>query len=76
MKKIWWRIIILIVITCAAFIVSLNSVYNFFDNKKLNLGLDLQGGAHILMEVEHDVYIKDQLEILGDSLRKNLRQKK
>lgn len=80
MKKIWWRLVILVVITSAAFIISLNNIHNFkfnlFNSKKLNLGLDLQGGAHILMEVQHDVYIRDQLEIFGSDLRKNLRQQK
>ena len=44
---------------------------NFIDNrensilsKKINLGLDLQGGSYLLLEVESDVLISEELENL------------
>jgi preprotein translocase subunit SecD len=42
----------------------------------MSLGLDLQGGSHLLLEVDFDTYLKDQLEQLQDSLRVELRKNK
>lgn len=44
-------------------------------SKKLNLGLDLQGGAHLLLEVDIDSYIADQAEFATDEVRSRLREK-
>ena len=33
-----------------------------FSNKKINLGLDLQGGSYLLLEVESEVLFKEELE--------------
>jgi preprotein translocase subunit SecD len=43
---------------------------------KVNLGLDLKGGAHILYSVDLDTYMHDSLEILGESIKKSLRESK
>ncbi len=49
---------------------------SFFPSKTVNLGLDLRGGSHLLLKVDFDLYQKDQLEILSDMIRKELRNKK
>ena len=41
--------------------------------KQINLGLDLQGGSHLLLEVEVDAVIREQLEAMVDALRVTLR---
>ena len=42
---------------------------NWFLNNKVNLGLDLQGGSYLLLEVETDVLLKEELENISDTVR-------
>ncbi|MBL6929289.1 MAG: protein translocase subunit SecD [Rhodospirillales bacterium] len=43
-------------------------------HKQISLGLDLQGGSHLLLEVEVAAVVKERLEILVDSVRSELRK--
>ncbi len=45
--------------------------YRYLPNSKVNLGLDLRGGAHLLLQVNFDSYLKEQLRNLTDELKKN-----
>jgi preprotein translocase subunit SecD len=45
-------------------------------NTQLQLGLDLRGGAHLLIEVDTEEYLKGAYADLADSMRKLLRQEK
>jgi len=38
-------------------------------SQSLNLGLDLQGGSHILLDIDFDVVFSDQMDGLADSIR-------
>ncbi|MDJ0951750.1 MAG: protein translocase subunit SecD [Alphaproteobacteria bacterium] len=42
-------------------------------HKQVNLGLDLQGGSHLLLEVEVQVVVREHMEALVDSTRRTLR---
>ncbi len=42
---------------------------NWFLKNKINLGLDLQGGSYLLLEVQLDVLYKEELENFSDSVR-------
>lgn len=44
--------------------------------KPVNLGLDLQGGSQLLLEVDVNAGLKDQLSTLVDSIRSTLRKEK
>ena len=44
--------------------------------RPITLGLDLQGGAHLLMEVDKNQLIKGQVEQLRDDVRTKLREAK
>ena len=44
--------------------------------KRISLGLDLQGGSYLLVEVQGDVIIKERLENNVDSIRRALRDAK
>lgn len=46
---------------------------SFFPNKGVNLGLDLRGGSHLLLEVEADSVIDETLQGLVDQTRTELR---
>ena len=45
-------------------------------NQQINLGLDLQGGSYLLLEVETEAVIEDQLNNLVDSLREEMRSQR
>ncbi|WP_316353185.1 protein translocase subunit SecD [Candidatus Trichorickettsia mobilis] len=45
-------------------------------SNKVNLGLDLKGGAHLLLDVDFSSYVDDVMEVIGDNLRKLLREEK
>jgi preprotein translocase subunit SecD len=72
-------------ILCTVFAVCLFAVPNFLPTKMVNswpawaqrhvvLGLDLQGGSHILLEVESKAVRKEMLETLRDDVRRVLRE--
>src|SRR6202162_6421136 len=71
-------------IVLTAFVVCLFAVPNFLPEKMVAswpkwaqrhvvLGLDLQGGSHILLEVDTKTVRKDMLETLRDDMRRVLR---
>jgi preprotein translocase subunit SecD len=47
---------------------------NFLPSKTLNLGLDLRGGSHLLLQVDFDIYVKESLSNTVDEVRKNFRK--
>ncbi|MDA5193950.1 protein translocase subunit SecD [Govanella unica] len=79
-----WQVAVIIAI-CLAGLATLAP--NFFSretvekfpswlpSKQLSLGLDLQGGAHLLFEVDTNAVIKDRLEAITDDVRTALRPK-
>jgi len=44
--------------------------------KTISLGLDLQGGSHLLMQVEMDSVVSERLDSMIDTVRKELRKEK
>lgn len=54
----------------------LNRLPNFLPHPQISLGLDLQGGSSILLEVDLKDIARDSLISLMDELRRNLRQKR
>ncbi len=77
MKKISWRVLSVIVVI----VVSLIYVFPTFKptvwpHKKINLGLDLQGGMHLMLEVETDKAVLNRIERIHQDLRAQLRKKK
>ena len=42
----------------------------------VNLGLDLQGGSHLLLQVDFEHYLREQLDNLAENIRAALRDKK
>ncbi|MBF0247570.1 MAG: protein translocase subunit SecD [Alphaproteobacteria bacterium] len=47
---------------------------DWLPKNQINLGLDLQGGSHLLLEVEVQVVVKERMEALVDSIRTELRK--
>ena len=53
---------------------TLKNLPDWLPHKHINLGLDLQGGSHLLVEVEFSAVINDQLESVLDDVRTQLRK--
>jgi len=47
----------------------------FFFKKKINLGLDLQGGSYLLLEIDNDPVIEQKLQNLTNSIRNYFKDK-
>ena len=72
----------LIIIYFIIIFLSLFSLANFISNednyilsKKVNLGLDLQGGSYLLLEVDSEPLVNQKLQNKLISLRKILKDK-
>lgn len=52
----------------------LSDVPDWLPNQQVNLGLDLRGGSHLLIEVEVQAVIDEYLESLVDTARAELRE--
>jgi preprotein translocase subunit SecD len=80
-----WKIF-LIVGSCLIFVLlaipsflsesTRNSFPSWMPKQAVNLGLDLQGGSHLLIEVDFDAYLREQLSNLLDDIRAKFRTEK
>ena len=72
------RIIFISFITLTFVIIAFNNILdsknNFFD-KKLNLGLDLQGGSYLLLEIDNNPVIEQKLQNIASIIRTYLKDK-
>jgi preprotein translocase subunit SecD len=50
--------------------------YKFLSDKTIKLGLDLQGGSHLLLRVDFKHYLKEHFDSVLDDIRKNFRKEK
>ncbi len=70
-----WKSFIVILLVLLGVIFSIPSIIydnetdNWFLKNKINLGLDLQGGSYLLLEVQLDVLYSEELENFSDSIR-------
>ena len=77
-----WKSIVVIFVICLGVIFAIPSIIysddsnNWFLNNKVNLGLDLQGGSYLLLEVESDVLLNEELENISDTIRQISRNEK
>jgi preprotein translocase subunit SecD len=78
-----WKAILVIAICAAGFLFALPNVLSrttldalpaWLPHKQVSLGLDLQGGSHLLLEVETDAVVRELLESLVDRVRGELRE--
>lgn len=77
---------ILIISTCLIFVImaipSLMSenarlhLPSWLPNNAVNLGLDLQGGSHLLLEIDFNAFEREQIVNLADEIRGILREEK
>jgi protein-export membrane protein SecD len=78
-----WKLILVFGVVLAGLIFSLPNVFpratmesmpGWLPHKQVNLGLDLQGGAHLLYQLDEDEMIEDLLNKLRDDVRETLRK--
>ncbi len=67
---------IILVLSLFALLNFVKNEDNYFFSKNVNLGLDLQGGSYLLLEVDSDPIIKQNLQNKLINLRKSLKDKK
>ena len=70
-----WKIFIVFFLLSLGVIFAVPSILykedtgNWYLDNRLNLGLDLQGGSYLLLEVQTDVLIKEEFENFSETIR-------
>ncbi len=70
-----WKSLTVLIFVTLGIVFSIPSIIydddskNWFLKNKINLGLDLQGGSYLLLEVQLDVLYKEELENFSESIR-------
>ena len=74
MKNISWKLVIVLIITIVAIVYILPTFQPaLWPYKKINLGLDLQGGMHLVLEVDTIKTVESTVERIAQELRTSLR---
>lgn len=83
LKVSLWKLILCIVVFILSLIFSIptflsddNPMAEYLPSKKVNLGLDLRGGAYLLLEMKLDQFDKDYVEKFMDQIRIGARSSK
>lgn len=78
-----WKIALIVLLCVASAILSIPSFFsapqvatwpNWLPKRQISLGLDLRGGAHLLLEVDTSVVLRERLEAIVEGTRNELRQ--
>ena len=70
MKNLSWRLIVIAAVIVAAVIYVVPTFQpGLWPHKKINLGLDLQGGMHLVLEVDADKAVENTIERVGQEMR-------
>ncbi|TDH39195.1 protein translocase subunit SecDF [Pseudohoeflea suaedae] len=77
----WKTVLIWLAVVLAAFFAFPNlltkdeaaNLPEFMPSQQMTLGLDLQGGSHILLQVDRQDIVKERLESTADEVRRTLR---
>ena len=83
-KNLNWRGIIIAILVVVALLYTIPSIPGgapkwwggALPNKKVRLGLDLQGGMHLVLEVEVQKAVENDLETSIEDIKDNLRSKR
>jgi len=80
-----WTVILVLVVCAAGILATLPNFFSkqqvedwpsWLPHRQLVLGLDLQGGSHILLAVDVDAVVEERLEALRDDVRRILREER
>ena len=73
-----FRIISVILISLFFILIASSNLFKFENNllnKKINLGLDLQGGSYLLLEIDNNPVIEQQIQNLSITIRNYFKDK-
>ncbi|MFP4572368.1 MAG: protein translocase subunit SecD [Desulfobacterales bacterium] len=77
MKGYTWRLVVVLAVVLAAVIYVIPTFKpGFWPYNQINLGLDLQGGMHLAMEVETEKAVESTVERIRGDLRSFLREER
>ena len=80
-----WKVVSILAVVVLGFLFAIPNLFNeeilknfpkFLPHKQVNLGLDLQGGSHLLLEVKVKAVVKERLNALVDGVRIVLRRER
>lgn len=80
-----WKITLVALVSLAGIVLAMPNVFSastvedfpsFLPSNQVHLGLDLQGGSHLLLEVETDVIVSERLDSVVDDVRSTLRRER
>ncbi len=72
------RILFITLFSILFILIASSNLFKFDDNffnKKINLGLDLQGGSYLLLEIDNDPVIEQKLQNLTTTIRNYFKEK-
>jgi preprotein translocase subunit SecD len=79
------KVAVIILVCLAGFVATIPNFFpaetvaswpSFLPKRQLVLGLDLRGGAHLLLEVDREDLVSDRLETLESDIRQTLRDQR
>ncbi len=77
MKNISWRLVLVFAVIITAIIYILPSLRPaLWPHKQINLGLDLQGGMHLVLEVDTEKAVESTVERISQEIREQLKKKR
>ncbi len=74
MKPFTFKTLLITGVIIAAIVCLLPTFFNSWPHKKINLGLDLQGGMHLLLEVQNIKAVEAEVERTIQEIKKELRK--
>ena len=75
MKRLSWKAVVTIIAVLAAAVYVLPTVKpGLWPHKKINLGLDLQGGMHLVLEVQAQKAVEGTIERIGQEMQELFRR--
>jgi preprotein translocase subunit SecD len=77
LKNFSWKLVLVFVVIVAAIIYILPSLKPaFWPHKQINLGLDLQGGMHLVLEVDTEKALESTVERISQEIREQLKKER
>ncbi len=77
MKNISWKTVLVAAVLLTAAVYLLPSLKpELWPHKQINLGLDLQGGMHLVLEVESGKAVESTVERISQEIREQLKKKR
>lgn len=74
MKPFTFKSVLILCVIVAACVWLLPTFFNCWPHKKINLGLDLQGGMHLILEVQNIKAVEAEVERTVQEIKKQLRK--